>query len=291
MTITASAPGSVMVTGEHAVVYGHPCVVAAVEQRATVTVAPLPGRTVRVHSALGEVETTLDALEPAGPLRFVLACVAAIGPEQGVEITTTSAIDPTLGLGSSAAVTVATFGALAAFSGAEVDIHAEALVIVRAIQGRGSGADLAASLHGGLSRYQLGAAVEALPVPPAMSLKYVGYKTPTGEVLARVAEAWAGRDVDALYTRMGAAAEAAVVAARARDWAAMAVALDGYQGLMAELGVSNADLDALVDEGRGQALAAKISGSGLGDCVLAFGGVPHGWERAKLAREGLVIHG
>ena len=129
-----------------------------------------------------------------------------------------------------------------------------------------------------------------MPMPPALSLQYVGYKTPTGEVLAQVTDAWEGRDVLALYARMGASSEAAISAARARDWTATAAALDAYQGLMEELGVSNADLGALVEEGRGQALAAKISGSGLGDCVLAFGGVPHGWERAKVAERGLVIH-
>ncbi|MEL6689978.1 MAG: mevalonate kinase [Pseudomonadota bacterium] len=288
--ITASAPGSVMVTGEHAVVYGHPSLVAAVEQRARVSVAARADDRVVVRSALGDLDVPLAELTPTGSLRFVQACVLAMGLETGVEIDTVSAIDPTLGLGSSAAVTIACLGALAALTGREVDIHAEALAIVQAIQGRGSGADLAASLHGGLVRYQLGQGPERLPMPPALSLKYVGYKTPTGEVLAQVADAWEGRDVLALYSRMGATSEAAIAAARAGAWTDMASALDAYQSLMDELGVSNPDLDKLVEEGRGQALAAKISGSGLGDCVLAFGGVPHGWERAKVAERGLVIH-
>ena len=288
--ITASAPGSVMVTGEHAVVYGHPSLVAAVEQRARVTVTARADDRLVVRSSLGELDVPLSELSPTGPLRFVQACALAMGLETGVEIETVSAIDPTLGLGSSAAVTIACLGALAVHTGREADLHAEALAIVQAIQGRGSGADLAASLHGGLVRYQLGRGPERLPMPPALSLKYVGYKTPTGEVLAQVADAWEGRDVKALYARMGASSQAAIAAARARDWTAMSAALDAYQALMEELGVSNTDLDKLVEEGRGQALAAKISGSGLGDCVLAFGGVPHGWERAKVAERGLVIH-
>lgn len=290
MSVTASAPGSIMITGEHAVVYGHSAIVAAVDQRAQVRATPLPGRAVRIRSALGDLDTTLDALEATGPLRFVLACVRAVPLDHGVEISTQSDIDPTLGLGSSAAVTVATLGALAAMQAIALDIHAQALAIVRAIQGRGSGADLAASLHGGMVRYALDADIEHLPAPPAMALKYVGYKTPTGEVLSRVAQAWHGHDVAALYARMGTASDAASDAARRRDWPAMAQSLDAYQSLMAELGVTNDDLDTLVAEGRGQALGAKISGSGLGDCVLAFGGVPHGWARAKLAREGLAIH-
>lgn len=288
--ITASAPGSIMVTGEHAVVHGHAALVAAVDQRARVSLSERPREEIEIHSALGSLSAPLSALRTEGPLRFVVACFLAIAPKAGVRLQISSDIDPTLGLGSSAAVTVATLGALAHFTGKDVDLHAEALSIVRALQGRGSGADLAASLHGGLIRYQIGQQTQKLSMPPALSLKYVGYKTPTGDVLAQVEDAWKGRDVSELYTRMGASADAAIAAAETRDWAAMATALDQYQELMVELGVSDPALDALVDAGRGEALAAKISGSGLGDCILAFGGVPHGWERAKVAGQGLVIH-
>ena len=288
--ITASAPGSIMVTGEHAVVHGYAALVAAIDQRAHVSVSGRPGPEIEIHSALGNLTAPLGELRAEGPLRFVVACLLAIEPNEGLRIQITSDIDPTLGLGSSAAVTIAALGALAQLTGKAVDLHAEALTIVRTLQGRGSGADLAASLHGGLVRYQLGHPTEKLSMPPALSLKYVGYKTPTGDVLKQVEEAWMGRDASELYARMGKASDAAIAAAKARDWATMAAALDEYQGLMVELGVSDPALDALVEAGRGEALAAKISGSGLGDCVLAFGGVPHGWERAKVAGQGLMIH-
>ncbi|MEM8591795.1 MAG: mevalonate kinase [Pseudomonadota bacterium] len=242
MTVTASAPGSIMITGEHAVVYGHPAIVAAIDQRAEVRVEALPRDQVEIRTTFGAVSTTLSALKPEGVLRFVNACILAVAPETGVSITVTSDIDPTLGLGSSAAVTIATLGALAKLGARDMDIHAEALAIVRELQGRGSGADLAASLRGGMVRYVLDHVPEPLPMPPALALKYVGYKTPTGEVLARVAAAWEGRDVNALYARMGGAAEAAIAAAKEKDWTSMATALDAYQRLMAQLGVSNSDL-------------------------------------------------
>ncbi|MEL6915371.1 MAG: mevalonate kinase [Pseudomonadota bacterium] len=279
-----------MITGEHAVVHGYPALVAAVAMRATVEVTRLQGRHVEISSAVGSLSTTLDRLSIEGPLRFLIAAIKALEPPHGLRIAVTSAIDPTLGLGSSAAVTVACLGALDRLIGRGIAVHPTALRIVREVQGRGSGADLAASFEGGMITYALDASPERMPLPPTLSLKYVGYKTPTQDVLAGVEAAWTDRDVEPLYARMGDASKAAILASRARDWSTVAAALDLYQGLMAELGVSNPDLDRLVCEGRKEAMAAKISGSGLGDCVLAFGGVPKGWERAKVDPRGLVFH-
>ena len=50
--VTASAPGSIMVTGEHAVVHGYPARVAAVDQRITVTGEALKARELRVRAGL-----------------------------------------------------------------------------------------------------------------------------------------------------------------------------------------------------------------------------------------------
>ncbi|MEO1703806.1 MAG: mevalonate kinase, partial [Pseudomonadota bacterium] len=134
--ISASAPGSIMVTGEHAVVHGHAALVAAIDQRAHVTVTERSGTGIEIHSALGNLTAPLSELRAEGPLRFVVACLLAIEPSDGLRIQITSDIDPTLGLGSSAAVTIAALGALAQLTGKVVDLHAEALAIVRTLQGR-----------------------------------------------------------------------------------------------------------------------------------------------------------
>jgi len=86
----------------------------------------------------------------------------------GIRLTINSQIDPTLGLGSSAAVTAATLAALNFFVHQDVptgaaglhqrqlgDLHRTGLAVIRELQGRGSGADLAASLCGGMLAYQL----------------------------------------------------------------------------------------------------------------------------------------
>ncbi len=138
------------------------------------------------------------------------------------------------------------------------------------------------------------AQIAALPTPPTFSLRYTGYKTPTSEVLARVAAARVGREavVDGLYGRMGANAEVTIAAARDGDWPYAGTLMNDYQTLMVELGVSDATIDGIIAEvaGAPDLLGCKISGSGLGDCVLAMGAVPPGFVEAPLAAEGLVIH-
>lgn len=305
-----SAPGSIMITGEHAVVYGHPAIVAAIEQRIAIELSPLPERRLEIVSEIAEpASVEIDRMEVGGPYRFVLAAAARFAGRLpcGARLEIRSEIDPTLGLGSSAAVTVAALGAFARLSGAPTgDLHADALAVVRRIQGRGSGADLAASLGGGMTAYRLGsgmlsgtppgdarARIEPLPMPPALGLRYAGYKTPTAEVLARIARAMEGREAEfaALYDRMGECAAAAIAAARAQDWTGFGAALDRYQGQMAELGVSDETLDRIIADARAMPglLAAKISGSGLGDCVLALGARPEGFTPVAVAEEGLVI--
>ncbi|MDA5558967.1 mevalonate kinase family protein [Shimia sp. MMG029] len=298
--IKASAPGSIMITGEHAVVYGHRAVVAAIEQRITVTLTQRSDRNVRIASQIADpFETSLDALEPSHAYRFVIACIRTHLSciETGFDLEITSVIDPTLGLGSSAAVTIAVLGALSALVDADPgEIHTDAVTIIRDIQGRGSGADLAASLTGGMISYQAPpeAAIIRLPRPPVLALKYAGYKTPTSEVLKLIAERMEGQEqiFHALYAEMGQKADGAIEAAQGEDWQAFAASLTQYQILMEQLGVCDDTLAGIIAQAQSDpaVLAVKISGSGLGDCVVAVGAVPDGFTKAELATEGLIIH-
>lgn len=297
--IHATAPGSIMITGEHAVVYGHKAIVAAIEQRISVTLTPRSDRLIRITSEIAEpLETSLDHLDSGGAYRFILAAIARYASEfpTGFVLNITSQINPTLGLGSSAAVTVATLGALFRYLGKPtLDVHARAHAIILDIQGRGSGADLAASYQGGMLAYQAPpkAMIQPLPHPPQLSLCYCGYKTPTAEVLERIATRMEGQEVnfDALYHDMGGEADNAIHAAETQDWARFATSLNGYQSLMEDLGVSDQTLDQIIAKARADktVLAAKISGSGLGDCVVALGKVPQDFTPVTLAKVGLTI--
>lgn len=302
--IRTSAPGSIMITGEHAVVYGHKAIVAAIEQRVQVTLTPLSDDRVTITSEIAApFEGKLSNLPSDGPYRFVLAALIGNSANMpgGCHIDIRSDIDPTLGLGSSAAVTIAVLGAVFAFCGKDkTGLHRAALAIVRNLQGRGSGADLAASLHGGVVEYTQpatqgdGAQITAFPAfPIPLGLRYCGYKTPTAEVLSIVAKRMETDPAGyaALYDQMGASVQNAVVAGRSQDWTAFYDSLNQYQIFMEQLGVSDETLAKIISDARRHAKVhvAKISGSGLGDCVLALGDMPDGFNRVTLAQTGLTI--
>ncbi len=284
-TFVASAPGSVMLFGEHAVLRGRPAIVAAVAARVTARVAARSDGRLRARSALG----ALDAPWPAPPapppaFRFVQAAALTIAPaiSGGLDIEIRSDFPATVGLGSSAAVTVAVLAAARALAGrttAPDALLAEGRALVRAAQGGvGSGADVAASVFGGLLFYrQTDAAPERLPGLPPITLVYSGYKTPTAEVIRRV-NAAAAADPDRferIFDGIGAAAERGAEAFRRGDFAAAGRAMEEGQARMEELGVCDDTLAQIVRALRATSgiLGAKISGSGLGDCALGLGAV------------------
>ncbi len=280
--ITSSAPGSLMITGEHAVLHGARALVGAVDQRVQVQLTPRPDRQVEICSALGTRLTALDAPDASPPFTFIGRALALLGSgcPTGFRLEITADMPPDVGLGSSAAVTVATLAALHAHRQDAPNpetLHAEALALVRAVQGAASGSDLAASVWGGVLLYTQKPEVLAshLQPFPDIALVYAGYKTPTAEVIRRV-EARRATVADGfrdLYHRMDTCSAAANTAFATGDWQRLSEALLQGQLWMEELGVCDETLADIIRRLKGQPgiTAAKISGSGLGDCILALG--------------------
>lgn len=283
--IKTRAPGSIMLLGEHAVLRGATAIACAVDKYMEVTLEPLEGRQVRVLSALGEYRGTLDSLPDAPELAFVVAALRRWSDQLpgGCELRIEADFSHTVGLGSSAAVVAAVTTALARFAGqstAPDALFEPALAVIHEVQqGRGSGTDLAASLFGGLIAYRMQPRrLEPLPGLPPLGLWYVGYKMKTPAVLAlversrdRYPELYRGLD-----RLMADCSERAVSAIQQQDWSALGELINIYQGLMDALGVCDGKLAALVyrlREGTG-VYGSKISGSGLGDCVLTLGHDP-----------------
>lgn len=280
--VQASAPGSLMLMGEHAVLRGQPALVCAVSKRMKITLTPSAGKAVVLHSALGEHETTLDELAPNESFRFVLGAIRACreGLTQGFELDIKSEMSHQMGLGSSAAVTVAVLAALAGAQGRKPDpkcLLECGTKIIRKVQGGvGSGADVAASTYGGCLRFQAEPPAAAkLPGVPPLTVLFSGSKTPTPEVIALVEEN--RKKQPELFTELdvliGDTVKRAFEAAGRGDWETLGGLLNINQGLMDALGVNNAKLAELVYALREDPNihGSKISGSGLGDCVVGLG--------------------
>ena len=276
-----SAPGSLMLMGEHAVLHGSRAIACAVNSRLSIHVQPNPDPVLVIRSALGHYSSPLNALQPSHDFRFVLAALKDLSLQDrcGLQLDIESEFSHQVGLGSSAAVTVCAVTARHSLEGREHDprqVLERSREIIREVQGGGSATDAAASTYGGVIAFRPKTlAVEAVPLRFPMTLLYAGYKTSTPEVIARVNE-WAAKDPETfqcIYQEMIDVVEQAIVAAQSNDLDRFAGTMTLYQDLMRRLGVSDDTLEALIqhlvtDPGIS---AAKISGSGLGDCVVGLG--------------------
>jgi len=266
------APGKLLLAGAYAVLEGAPALVVAIDRRAV---------------ADGDRRATLPTPE-------VLAALdAASAPE--VDASALREGDAKLGLGSSAAILVASLGVAYARAGKDLrasdvrtSLFADARRAHARVQAGGSGVDVAASVHGGALEYALlpggGVRVDALPLPAALRVEvfWCGAPATTTRMRARV-DALREKHPSAHRARLdaiGAAAVAAVAASRADDLAAfMDAARAGSDALLA-LG-RDADapiflpaLRALVPLANDDGAAFLPSGAGGGDVFVHVGRHP-----------------
>lgn len=282
MIYQTSAPGSIMLFGEHAVLHGHLAIACAVNQRMTVTLIPSVDKKIELISdRLGRHSTHLGALEISKPFDFLLTAIKRYQNElpSGFTLKITSEFSHQVGLGSSAAITVAGIAVLNQWMGRTLnprDLFTESLSVVHSVQGTGSGTDIAASVFGGLIAYrQEPFFIEHLNFFPEISLIYAGYKTPTADVIKKVIAAttlfpYVYKNI---FNCIGACSEAALKALHHNETERLGELFFIQQQLMQALGVSDSTLNAIIEILKTDPgiINAKISGSGLGDCIVSLG--------------------
>lgn len=320
MNITASAPGKLVLLGEYAVLEGAPAIAMAVNRRASVRLEPRLGTKCEVLAPDILAAGTPFAIDrhglphwqdaDAGRLDLVdqvLRGLAAeqLGPPAGrgfrLQLDTHEFFDEPgagekrkLGLGSSAALTVALATAVVAHAGrgaaaANRRVWLQRLLALhRKFQGgHGSGVDVATSLIGGVISYQLTsgglhpiARDVAWPEPVLRLYVWSGRSASTPKLLA-ILDRW-HRDNPAQYAalmnELTVIAEAAVNALARADGASLieaaAAYADGLRALGAASGVAiysdeHVAIAALAAEA---GLVYKPCGAGGGDIgvVLAL---------------------
>lgn len=279
--ITVSAPGSLMLLGEHAVLHGHHALVCAINRRITVHLFPLEKNELRVVSELGTYACPLNNLLDHASMRFVIQAVRQHIDQlpSGLELRIESEFSADIGFGSSASVTVATHAAILAWLLGEPPraelLFSESLKTVHEVQGRGSGADLAASVFGGIVCYTTTPDYEPVPISIPLTAVYCGYKTPTPEVILQV-EQWRAEHPEKfarIYEEMDASALEALACLKEHDLPGFGAILNRNQQLMDEMGVNTPELAEIVEalQSAADVFGAKISGSGLGDCAVGIG--------------------
>ena len=284
----ASAPGSLMLLGEHAVLERKPALVCAVNKRITVELKPNGEDFLTINNEkLGTLKQGLKEVKLQDPFKYVLAAIITFKPhlKSGFDLTIESEFSDKIGFGSSAAVTAATVAVIAKWlfpkAYSETVLFQQAKKAILMVQETGSCSDLAASIYGGVICYQMEPMkVDKLPPIPELSAVYCGFKRPTTEVISivKAAKKAQPRVFDALYRAIEICVKQAVMAIKQGDWPTLGQLFMHHQGLQSAMGVSNQILDTLVHQlcERQEILGAKISGSGLGDCVIGLGDLPKG---------------
>lgn len=304
MRVVASAPGKMVITGEYAVLEGAPALVLAVDREARVELEDIgsggyeitaPGLGIR--AACGQLDATGRMSWPAlgaavvGQLALVSAVLETLATG-GVPKPFRAHLDTRafyaaadgnekLGLGSSAALTVALASAVCALDRRDpptIDILIAAHR--RAQDGRGSGLDIAASLSGGLLVYRLHDGQPRLtpatwPAGLAWCCVWSGKSASTSAYLDKLA-AWRASAPARYAAVMRDLGDCAAAAAAAGDATTLIEAVAAYALALDRLG-SASGLDIISAEHRAlRALATrhgvtyKTCGAGGGDIGIAL---------------------
>ena len=282
----ASAPGKVILCGEHAVVYAQPAIalpVAAVE--AVVIVAPAPGDGIVLEMPdIGEQDRAVE--QSAHPFtRLAQATLAALGIEgpAGLRVTLTSTIPMASGMGSGAALGAALVKAVALHFGRSLgpaEVSALVYQSERFYHGTPSGIDNTVVSFGQPIWYRrdpMGGPSTIEPIVAMGSWKMLlgdtGVRAPTRATVGGVRERWRtdpGR-YNRIFSHIGDIVRAARDALEHDQQARMGELLNENQALLQQIGVSSSDLDRLVAAANhAGALGAKLSGGGGGGIMLAL---------------------
>jgi len=277
-----SVPGSLMLMGEHAVLRGYPGLVAAIDKRMCVKVTPRSDHEVSIQSTLGTAQWSLDALPAASEtFQFLLAVIRMLKSKlnSGIDLNITAEFSDQMGFGSSAAVVVGSLAAIwvAIYNEAPtpMELWTMATQVIREVQGFGSGADAAASIFGGVLGVVSDKSVEKIAETLPLTVVYSGAKCPTSTVVNLVNQRVSAQPEFAqrIFETMQQGVLKSIPAIKSADWQALGHIIDQQQSLMHDLGVSTPALETLIEDLRKTPgiFGAKISGSGLGDCIIGIG--------------------
>jgi mevalonate kinase len=280
--IESSAPGKVILFGEHAVVYGKPAIALPVtEVKALVTAEPAPP-----GSGVTFVAHDLDKRFPmsTAPQNDPLATAARLAldhlsaSEPDVTLSIKSTIPIASGLGSGTAVSTALARALASFLGQPLETaQVSALVyeVEKIHHGTPSGVDNTVVAYQQPVYFARHQPIERLRVhtPFILLIGDTGIRSSTKKAGAYVRREWK-RDsarYDALFDQIGDIVDEARRAIESGDINALGPLMDHNHELLIELGVSSPELDDLVEAARfAGAMGAKLSGAGRGGNMIAL---------------------
>lgn len=291
----AIAPSKIIIAGEHFVVEGEPAIAAAINLYAEVVAEESYENAIRIESidldnrrhviksTLNEriidytgKEKTKKMLRPI--LRVARKMMDFVNANTGMEIYIESKIPPSAGLGSSAAVSVATAAAVMKALGFEINkelVWKAAFEAERIVHKNPSGIDITISTFGGMILYKKGEKPMLLKKSDKaiFLLAYTGKRMPTGKIVEEVLnlKRTYPEIINPLYTSAGALTLKLVDYFKNEDLLNAGRLININHELLSALGLSTFKIDLLVNIARKKgAYGAKLTGAGKGGVMYAL---------------------
>ncbi|MDI9395840.1 MAG: mevalonate kinase [Euryarchaeota archaeon] len=267
--VSCSAPGKIYLFGEHAVVYGENAIACAVDLRTRVR-AELNDSIV-IQSQIGR--TGLD-FEKHPYVSSAIEKMRNFAPIKGIFLNVDSDIPVSSGLGSSAAVTIASIGALNELFGCGLSLEEIAKLgheIEINVQGAASPTDTYVSTFGGV-----------VTIPERRKLKVpdcgivigdTGVFSSTKELVSNVRQLRESYPelIEPLMASIGKISKIGEDLVISGDYASIGRLMNVNQGLLDAIGVNILELSQLIYSARAAgAFGAKITGAGGGGCMVAL---------------------
>ncbi len=280
----ASAPGKIILFGEHAVVYGQPALAVPVTQvRANVEIGASARPGIWIEAPDVHLRSSLEALDPSHPIATTIRnTCSALEADQpsGIEIQIRSSIPVASGLGSGAAVSVAIIRALAGtLGGALTDeqVSAIAYETEKLHHGTPSGIDNSVVTYARPVYFARGEDLEIFHAgwPFTIVIGDTGISASTRESVGDVRKLWEGdrSHYETLFAAIGSIVRTARQLIEAGTPRGLGPLMDENHALLQEMTVSSTELDRLVGAARSAgAWGAKMSGGGRGGNMIALVG-------------------
>jgi mevalonate kinase len=280
--VKASAPGKIILFGEHAVVYGRPALAVPVTQvHADVEVSDSSRTGIWIDAPDVELHTELNSLPSDHPIASVihnLFFISRTAPFPKLDIKITSTIPVASGLGSGAAVTVALTRALSSrlnYSMSDEEVNSFAYEIEKLHHGTPSGIDNTVVTYAKPVYFVKGHPIETFTVgnPFTIVIGDTGIPALTKKSVGDVRKLWEADKVkwESVFDEIGKIAKQAQIAIERGKREMLGELMKQNHALLQKMTVSSAELDNLVSAAtKAGALGAKLSGGGRGGNMIAL---------------------
>ncbi len=285
--IICSAPGKIYLFGEHAVVYGEPAIACAINLRTRV--AARKSNAITISSDIGTTELDFE-MHP-----YVSAAIEKLG-SMNVSIDISSDLPVGSGLGSSAAVTIATLAAINiefGFGYENEELARMGHEIETEVQGAASPMDTFVSTSGGVVEIPSRKRLDILDCGIVIGNTNKGASTKKTAKLVRhvaILKEEYPEVINPIIKTIGSFAKKGEILISKKDYISIGKLMNVNQGLLDALGVGTLELSALVYAARNAgAFGAKITGAGGGGCMVALTDSPNAVASAIEAAGGKAI--